>query len=54
MRKEPKYSQILHQSVAHNVRHALVPVSAARRAAETRQIRKVQDLSITKNLVRKT
>jgi hypothetical protein len=34
----------LNQSVA---RHALVRVSAAQRAAETRQIRKVQDLSNT-------
>jgi hypothetical protein len=34
--------------VARDARHALVRVSAARCAAETRQIRKVQDLRISK------
>jgi hypothetical protein len=35
----------LHQSVARVACHALVRVSAARCAAETRRVRKVQDLS---------
>jgi hypothetical protein len=38
----------LHQSVARVARHALVRVSAARCAAETHYIRKVQDLSMKK------
>jgi hypothetical protein len=40
------YAHILHQSMARDARHALVRVSAAQRAAETRYIRKVQDLSM--------
>jgi hypothetical protein len=45
-RSQKSYSiHILHQSVARAARHTLVRVSAAQRAAETRQIRKVQDLS---------
>jgi len=35
----------LHQAVARDARHRLVRVSAALRAAETRQRRKVQDVS---------
>jgi len=37
-----KYSHILHQAVARGARHRLVRQSAA----ETRQLRKVQDVSI--------
>jgi len=37
---------ILHQSVARDARHRLVRVSAAQNVAETRQLRKVQDVSI--------
>jgi hypothetical protein len=40
------YAHILHQSVARGAHHTLVRVSAARCVAETRQIRKVQDLSM--------
>jgi len=36
----------LHQAVARGARHRLVRVSAAQSAAETRQLRKVQDVSI--------
>jgi hypothetical protein len=42
---ESLLTHILHQSVARATRHALVRVSAAQRAAETRSIRKVQGLS---------
>jgi hypothetical protein len=42
-------THILHQSVARDARHALVRVSAAQRAAETRSIRKVQDLRLNDN-----
>jgi len=39
-----RYSHILHQAVARAARHRLVQVSAAQSAAETRQLRKVQDV----------
>jgi len=42
----------LHQAVARVARHRLVRVSAALCAAETRQLRKVQDVSKAKQEIK--
>jgi len=46
LHSENWYAHILHQAVARAARHSLVRVSAALCAAETRQLRKVQDVSM--------